>query len=127
MGLVAAGVFAMDGVEEGHVFSALDGHNVVGVVVDHAGYGVEGFAVLAQDVAHATVGLLALVDLDVDGLDCALDGKCVMAAIGAIPHQIAAIFAHPQHPFCVITRYVAMVPLLVVEWYHSIDWFSDSA
>ena len=45
-----------------------DGHNVAGVVVDHAGDGLKGLAVLAQDVAHAAVWLLVLVDLNVDGL-----------------------------------------------------------
>ena len=45
-----------------------DGHNMAGVVVDHAGDGFKGLAVLAQYVAHAAVWLAALVDLDVDGL-----------------------------------------------------------
>lgn len=40
-----------DGVEQGHVFCALDGQLVEGVVLDHLGYGGERVAELAEDEA----------------------------------------------------------------------------
>lgn len=40
-----------DGVEQGHVFGALDGQLVDGVVLYHLGYGGERVAELAEDKA----------------------------------------------------------------------------
>ena len=66
--VTSLGPVTLRGVQQSHVVSTPDGHNMAGVVVDHAGNGFKGLAVLAQNVAHAAVWLAALVDLDVDGL-----------------------------------------------------------